>query len=615
MPITTGRQRVVESPDSQQRLAELRRTVDALAAAGSSPDPGLLLRLKEQLNALQVAGLHNGEQARLAALYHVSSVLGSSLQLAEVLNQVMDAVIQLTGAERGFLILRDGPGGDLRLQAARNLEGKSLDQDDMQISRTLVQQVLHSGQGVVTTNAQRDARFSNQQSVMTYALRSILCVPLRARGEVSGAIYVDNKIKAGVFNDRDLEMMAAFASQAAVAIENARLYTQTDAALAERVAELETLQQIDRQLNTGLDLDRVLDLTLNWALRGTQADSGWIALRPDASSPPVIVAGDGKGASLNPDSPEIAPALQRGEFVTHPADPGRLPYRLIAPVHRETRINALIGVQRRAAPFTPEAEAFLRRLAEHSALALENTRLYQAVQQANLAKSQFVSLVSHELKNPMTSIRGFADIIRQGMTGAVSTQAHEFLDTIVDNVDQMAALVSDLSDISRIETGRLRLQLAAVPLARYLQETVGAMRPQIDARRHTLTLDVDPDLPAVYADRTRLVQIITNLLSNACKYTPEGGRLSLAAHLRQPHVHVAVTDSGIGMSQEDLGRLFTQFFRSEDPAVREQPGWGLGLNVTRRLVELQGGEMGVSSEPGRGSTFWFTLPVAPDGQV
>ena len=606
---------MVESPDSQQRMAELRRTVDALVAAGNSPNPDLLLQLQEGLKALQVAGLHNGEQARLAALYHVSSVLGSSLQLAEVLNQVMDAVIQLTGAERGFLILSDGPGGDLRLQAARNLEGKSLDQEDMQISRTLVQQVLHSGQGVVTTNAQRDARFSNQQSVMTYALRSILCVPLRAYGQVTGAIYVDNKIKAGVFNDRDLEMMAAFAAQAAVAIENARLYTQTDTALAERVAELETLQHIDRQLNTGLDLDRVLDLTLNWALRGTQADSGWIALRPDEKSSPVIVAGDGKGATLNPDSPDIAPAIQHGEFVTRHADPDGLPHRLIAPLRRETHTNALIGVQRRAAPFTPEAEAFLLRLAEHSALALENTRLYQAVQQANLAKSQFVSLVSHELKNPMTSIRGFADLIRQGMTGAVSAQARDFLNTIVDNVDQMAALVSDLSDISRIETGRLRLQLAAVPVARYIQETVGAMRPQIDARRHTLTLNVEPDLPAAHADRTRLVQIITNLLSNACKYTPEGGRLSIAARLKQAHIHVAVTDSGIGMGQEDLARLFTQFFRSEDPAVREQPGWGLGLNVTRRLVELQGGEMGVSSELGKGSTFWFTLPVAPDGQA
>ncbi len=557
----------------------------------------------------------NGEQARLAALYHVSSVLGSSLQLAEVLNQVMDAVIQLTGAERGFLILGDGAGGELRLQAARNLEGKTLEQDDMQISRTLVQQVLRTGQGVVTTNAQSDARFSNQQSVMLYALRSILCVPLRARGQVTGAIYVDNKIKAGVFNDQDLEMMAAFAAQAAVAIENARLYTQTDAALAERVAELETLQRIDRQLNTGLDLDRVLDLTLNWALRGTQADSGWIALRTEDRSSPVIVAGDGKGTSLNPDSADIAPAMLRGELVTRRAGPEGLPHRLIAPLRREAHTIALIGVQRRTHPFTAEAESFLLRLAEHSALALENTRLYQAVQSANLAKSQFVSLVSHELKSPMTSIRGFADLIRQGMTGAVSAQAREFLDTIVDNVDQMAALVSDLSDISRIETGRLRLQLAAVPVARYVQETVGAMRPQIDARRHTLTLDLPPDLPEAFADRTRLVQIVTNLLSNACKYTPEGGRISIAARAEPARIRLAVNDSGIGMSQEDQARLFTQFFRSENPAVREQPGWGLGLNVTRRLVELQGGEMGVSSEPGKGSTFWFTLPVAPAGQA
>ncbi len=559
--------------------------------------------------ALRAAG--NGEQERLSALYHVSSVLGSSLQLAEVLNQVMDAVIQLTGAERGFLILGDGAGGELRLQAARNLEGKSLEQDDMQISRTLVQQVLRTGEGVVTTNAQSDSRFSNQQSVMLYALRSILCVPLRARGQVTGAIYVDNKIKAGVFNDQDLEMMAAFAAQAAVAIENARLYTQTDAALAERVAELETLQRIDQQLNTGLDLDRVLDLTLDWGLRGTQAESGWIALRADDRSPLVIVAGDGKGVSLNPDSPDIAPAVLEGKFVTRRAGPDGRPHQLIAPLRRETQTIALIGVQRRSQPFAPEAEAFLLRLAEHSSLAIENTRLYQAVQSANLAKSQFVSLVSHELKSPMTSIRGFADLIRQGMTGAVSAQAREFLDTIVDNVDQMAALVSDLSDISRIETGRLRLQLAAIPLARYVQETVTAMRPQIDARRHALTLDLPPDLPDAYADRTRLVQIVTNLLSNACKYTPEGGRVSIAARSERARIRVAVSDSGIGMSQEDLARLFTQFFRSENPAVREQPGWGLGLNVTRRLVELQGGEMGVSSEPGRGSTFWFTLPTSP----
>jgi len=605
---------VVEPSALEQRLTDLRRLVDGILANGGTPDPETLHRLQGHLSALQSNGVSGGEPARLAALYHVSSVLGSSLQLNEVLNQVMDAVIQLTGAERGFLILGDGPGGELRLQAARNLEGRSLEQDDMQISRTLVQQVLRTGEGVVTTNAQSDTRFSSQQSVMLYALRSILCVPLRARGQVTGAIYVDNKIKTGVFNDQDLDMMAAFAAQAAVAIENARLYTQTDAALAERVAELETLQRIDQQLNTGLDLDRVLDLTLDWALRGTQADSGWIALRPDEHSPMVIVAGDGKGANLNADLPDVAPAVHEGRMVVRGAGTSGLPPRLVAPLRRETRTVALIGVQRRAGPFAPEAEAFLLRLAEHSALALENTRLYQAVQQANLTKSQFVSLVSHELKSPMTSIRGFADLIRQGMTGPVSGQAREFLDTIVDNVDQMAALVSDLSDISRIETGRLKLQLSAVPLARYIQETVAAMRPQVESRHHTLALDFPADLPAVLADRTRLVQIITNLLSNACKYTPETGRIRVSARAQTGRVRVSVADSGIGMSPEDLARLFTQFFRSENPAVREQQGWGLGLNVTRRLVELQGGEMGVTSELGKGSTFWFTLPVAPAGQ-
>ena len=601
---------MVEPSALQQRLSDVRRLVEGLVADGGAPDPETLQRLQDHLAALQSNGLNGGEPARLSALYHVSTVLGSSLQLNEVLNQVMDAVIQLTGAERGFLILTDGPGGELRLQAARNLEGRSLEQDDMQISRTLVQQVLRTGQGVVTTNAQSDARFSSQQSVMLYSLRSILCVPLRARGQVTGAIYVDNKIKAGVFNDQDLEMMAAFAAQGAVAIENARLYTQTDAALAERVAELETLQRIDQQLNTGLDLERVLDLTLNWALRGTAAEAGWIAMRPDESGPLVVVAGEGKGVSLQADSPDVAQAVREGRLVARGAGPNNLPPRLVAPLRRETRTIALIGVQRRGPDFTPEAGAFLLRLAEHAALALENTRLYQAVQQANLAKSQFVSLVSHELKSPMTSIRGFADLIRQGLTGPVSGQAHEFLDTIVDNVDQMAALVSDLSDISRIETGRLRLQLTSVPVARYVQETVAAMRPQVEGRRHRLSLDLPADLPPALADRTRLVQIVTNLMSNACKYTPEGGQIRIQARAQGGRVHIAVVDSGIGMSAEDQARLFTQFFRSENPAVREQQGWGLGLNVTRRLVELQGGEMGVSSELGKGSTFWFSLPIA-----
>lgn len=602
---------MTEPANVQDRLAELRRGIDDLLGRGpAKPEAEGLRQLQARLELLAASLKDTDEPERLAALYQVSRALGSSLQLGQVLDQVMDAVIQLTGAERGFLMLLDDVTGALHLQAARNFEGKTLDQDDMQVSRTVIHAVIQTGEGVVTTNAQSDARFSHQQSVVLYALRSILCVPLRARGQITGAIYVDNKIKTGLFDQGDLQLLEAFASQAAAAIENARLYTQTDAALAERVAELETLQRIDRQLNTGLDLARVLDLTLDWALRGTQAEAGWIAMREDESSPVVIVAGEGKGAMLNPESPDLAPAFREGLPVSRKGGTDRLPARLVVPILREDRTMALIGVRRAGQPFTPDAEAFLIRLADHAAMALENTRLYQAVQQANLAKSQFVSTVSHELKNPMTSIRGYADLLRQGVVGPISDQGREFLGTIVDNVDQMAALVSDLSDISRIETGRLRLDLAPVDLGRSVQETAVIMKPLIDGRHQSLTLALPENLPPVLADRTRLVQVLTNLLSNACKYTPDGGKVSIEAKVEDGRVCTSIADTGIGMSLEDQARLFTQFFRSEDPAVRDQPGWGLGLNVTRRLVEIQGGEMGFTSNLGQGSTFWFRLPVA-----
>ncbi len=596
----------------QERLDALRRSVQKLLDTedGSNADAAREVQARLELLA---ADLQPGDQPdRLAALYEVSRAMGSSLNLDEVLNQVMDAVIQLTGAERGFLMLLEHEADELQLRAARNFERQNLDRDDMQVSRTLIRRVVEEGVGVVTTNAQTDERFSGQDSVMMYALRSILCVPLRARGEVTGVIYVDNKIKTGVFDREDLEMMDAFAAQAAIAIENARLYTRTDAALARRVEELETLSEIDRQLNSRLDFQRVLDLTLDWAVRGTEAERGWIAMRTGEGPSLTIVAGDGNGTLLNPDAPDIAPAIHEGKPVFRRGGTNDLPARLVMPVYREGQTLAIIGVQRRSNPFSGEAELFLQRLAEHAVVAIENTRLYQAVTDANEAKSQFVSIVSHELKIPMTSIRGYADLLHKGTVGEVNEQQSQFLETIRSNVDRMAALVSDLSDISRIETGRLKIEIGEVPLQEYIRETVSGLRPQLEEKEQTLDLQLAEDLPAVRTDRTRLVQILNNLLSNAVKYTPEGGEITVQALVENGLVRVRVQDSGIGMSEEDQAKLFTQFFRSEDPAVREQAGWGLGLSVTRRLVELLGGELGFESKLGEGSTFWFTLPVAKD---
>jgi signal transduction histidine kinase len=569
------------------------------------------------LEVLQLSMDSDEEQKRLIALYQVSQALGSSLDLTEVLNQVMDAVIRLTSAERGVLMMTDENSAELQLRVARNFNRETLSNREIEVSRTITHEVAESGQPVMTTNAQNDPRFADTDSVINFALRSIMAVPLKARGKTVGVVYVDNKARSGIFEEKDLEMLAAFASQAAVAIENARLYTLTDEALSQRVAELQTMQTIDRELNSGLDFERVMQLTVEWAVRGTGAISGWIGLKESDGSGEHLrlvasVASEGAAgetAGLIPaDAPGLRPALVEGRRVRLSGSDSS-PARLLVPVLSEGRPIGLIEVERPGPNFREEAEAFLARLADHAAVAIENARLYEAVRQANLTKSQFVSTVSHELKIPMTSIKGFTDILRKGMAGPITDTQGEMLNTIRNNVDRMAVLVSDLADISRIETGRLRLEIMPVPVSQVLEETLMSLRPGIEGKGQRLEVEVAPGLPPVQADRARLTQVLTNLVNNAHKYTPSGGAITVAVYRENGFASFSVTDTGLGISPDDQAHLFTQFFRSDSPAIREQVGWGLGLNITKRLIELQGGQIDVQSELGKGSTFKFTVPL------
>jgi signal transduction histidine kinase len=250
----------------------------------------------------------------------------------------------------------------------------------------------------------------------------------------------------------------------------------------------------------------------------------------------------------------------------------------------------------------------LARLADHAAIAIENARLYAALEEANEAKSEFVRTVSHELKIPMTSIKGYTDLLK--MVGPLNPQQEQFVATIHNNIERMSLLVSDLSDISRIETGQLKVDVRRLDLRALLPEALGGLRTEIEDRQQTLLLQLPADLPYVGGDEARLVQIISNLVSNAHKYSPAGSTITLSAQSEPGRVRVSVADQGYGISSADQARLFTQFFRSEEPQIREQTGWGLGLYITRRLIELMGGEISVQSETGQGSTFSFTVPVA-----
>jgi signal transduction histidine kinase len=244
-------------------------------------------------------------------------------------------------------------------------------------------------------------------------------------------------------------------------------------------------------------------------------------------------------------------------------------------------------------------------------LALEQLDdLERRIQVDNEKRYKFISLVAHELRLPMTSIMGYTDLLRKGVVGPVNDQQITFLNIIRNSVERMAALVADLSDLNKMETAKFKLVVAELSLNACLEEVVHNLQPKFSEKKQILGVEIPANLPDVYADRIRVVKVVTNLLNNACMYTPEGGRVDLITRLEDQQVRVEVSDTGIGISPEDQTHLFQQFFRSEDAKVREQQGWGLGLSVVKGLVELMGGEVGAESRPGIGSTFWFTLPTA-----
>ena len=566
------------------------------------------LRKTEQMIEQQMATQSGG---RLEALYRVSQMLGASLDLNEVLNQVMDAVISLTGAERGFLMLLNADNGELDLRAARNIEQETLNRKDMEVSRTVIQTVVNSGEGVVSTDAQKDPRFAGQDSIVLFSLRSILCAPLRARGQIIGVIYVDNRAQSGIFTPADLNLLNAFAAQSAIAIENARLYTRTDQALTARVAELETLGKIDRELSSHLDVNEVVILTEQWALAETGASRCWMFQSQEDDSLVLMnkaaqEGGEGPGEAL---MQTVRQAIKENAPAAIAPGSDALAH-LVVPLQCTGKPTCALVVERHE-PFGEAARQFLSRLASRAAAALENARLYQAVQEANQAKSKFVSVVTHELRIPMTSIKGYTDLLRQGAVGPVNEMQQNFLGVIRNNVERMSALVSDLSDISHMETGRLKLNSTFLNINDYIQEIATSLTPRFQDKQQSLELEVPGELPRVFADSNRLAQVLTNLVSNANKYTPNGGKINVLAKAEDDFVRVEVKDSGIGISEEDQASLFSQFFRSESPEVREQQGWGLGLSVAKRLVEAMGGEIGAVSALGQGSTFWFTLPTRP----
>jgi signal transduction histidine kinase len=293
--------------------------------------------------------------------------------------------------------------------------------------------------------------------------------------------------------------------------------------------------------------------------------------------------------------------------------------QMVIPIRREVYVIGLFLLESNSAErFQQDELNFLSRLADHAAIAIANAQLYAQIDAANKAKSQFVSFVAHELKNPMASIKGYTELVTGGMAGPITDMQAKFLATVRSNVDRMNTIVSDLSDLNKIEAGILKIEFKPVSMPEIVEEAVRSTRRQIDEKEQTVDINVPDNLPLIWADRNRMIQIVVNLVSNATKYTPNGGQILIGSENSRlqsdagdnvPVVHFWVKDTGIGIPPEDQKKIFQQYFRTE-MSKSQASGTGLGLNITKNLVEMQGGKIWFESEVGKGTAFHLSIPLS-----
>ncbi len=571
---------------------------------------------------------------RLEIINQLNLSLTSMQELDPLLELILDKAIELLDTEAGTFMVTVPDTGELEFRVVRGPASQHLLGTRLPLGTGLAGTAAQTGRPSLVNRAKEDKRwFSELDADTAFHTESILTVPLIRHNTTLGVLQVINKRNGGHFTEEDQSLLAAFAGQAVVAMENARLLEQTDQALQKSVDELSMLQQLDRDLNATLDLDHVLNITLDRMLAMCGGISGLILLLDEDGSPARYVS-RGYDKSFEPD-PEMFTTGLIGRVIAtkKPHITGNVhkePDYVILNFHTHSQITLpfinkqeLIGViaveSDQPDAFSPELTGTAVRITNHAAIAIANAILYQKVHEANLAKSEFVSMVSHELKTPMTSMRGFTDLLLSGMAGELTEQQRKFLETIAANIRRMGRQISDLTDISRIETGRLHMVIEPTAVVQVVNETLQTIQPLCQEKNICLNLELPEDLPLVLADKNRLVQVLTNLLSNACKYSPPGTETRLTFTEKQipdengvnkPMVLCAVADQGYGISAEDQKKLFTKFFRAEDANIRQSPGTGLGLSITKGIVELQGGTIWVESELGQGTTFYFTIPVA-----
>ncbi len=632
----------VETGDEFQALAEeFNHMTGQLQESYANLEQKVEERTRELSEALE-------QQTATSEVLKVIS--RSAFDLQPVLKTLIENATRLCGAQQGHIYRLDGEVYRVAVSyGAMSPEFKDFaERTPIRPGRgTVTARVALEGRTVHIPDVLADPEYTFSEAQRLSGLRTLLGVPMLREGTPIGVIVIW-KEEVEPFTERQVDLVTTFADQAVIAIENVRLFQELQARtreLARSVEELKALSEVSQAVSSTLDLQTVLTAIASHAVRLSETDGGTIYeydeltkeffLRAtqhldeelvEASRAMPIRLGEGAlgRAAAAREPVQIPHILQEGAYQGRLRDHlARAGFRalLAVPLLWEDRIIGGLAVLRKSpGAFPPEAVALLQTFATQSTLAIQNARLFREIEEkgrqleiASKHKSQFLANMSHELRTPLNAILGYTELILDNIYGEVPEKIRDVLERVQQGGQHLLGLINAVLDLSKIEAGRLVLSLNDYSMGEVVHTVLTGVESLAAEKQLPLKVTLPPDLPLARGDEGRITQVLLNLVGNAIKFT-EVGEVGVQVTVTNGVFVVSVSDTGAGISDADQEKIFEEFQQADSSSTRKQGGTGLGLSIAKRIIELHGGRIWVESSLGKGSTFWFTLPLRVERQ-